>query len=113
MCARSEQRDIVVRKPLYLYVTHHGNYMIPHSDVLSVSSESYLTVRPLQLASFLSLGHADFSQKIMQDPLFFAPVLTNKIPARKLIASAKIPNYDHRERRSVPQSSQNSACPFS
>ena len=43
----------------------------------------------LQLASFLFLGHNDFSQKIIQDPLFFAPFLTNKIPGRKLIASAK------------------------
>ena len=48
-----------------------------------------LTVRPFwQLASFLFLGHDDFSQKNMQDLLFFAPVLTNKIPGRKLFASA-------------------------
>ena len=42
----------------------------------------------LQLASFLLLGHDDFSQKIVQDRLFLAPVLTNKILGRK-IACAK------------------------
>ena len=43
----------------------------------------------MQLVSFLFLGHDGYSQKIMQDDLCFAPVLTNTIPGRKLIASAK------------------------
>ena len=43
----------------------------------------------MQLVSFLFLGHDGYSQKIMQDDLCFAPVLTNTIPGRKLIASAE------------------------
>ena len=42
----------------------------------------------LQIASLLFLGHDDFSHKIIQD-YTFAPVLTNKIPRRRRIASAK------------------------
>ena len=80
MCAGSEQRA-VDRNALYPYVAHHNNYMIPYSDVLSVSSESYFDCSfMLQLASFLFLGHHDLSQKIMQDPIFFASILTNKTP---------------------------------
>ena len=49
-----------------------------------------LTVRPsCNLPVFCSWDMMTFHKKIIQYPLFCAPVLTNKIPGRKLIASTK------------------------
>ena len=78
MCVRSEQRD-TVRKPLYPYVAHHGNYMIPHLTYFPFLQSRTFTVRPCCNLPVFCSWDMGFSQKIMQDPLQFAPVLTNKL----------------------------------
>ena len=94
------------------YVALHDKHMTQHLTYFPFLHCRTLTARPCCQFSVL-MGLDGFPQKIKQEPLFFAPVLTNTISGIKLIASAKYQNRDHRKRRSAPQSPKNSACPFS
>ena len=69
------------------YVALHDKYITPHLTYFPFLHDRTLTVRPCCQSSVMT-GLDDFSQKICKIH-FFAPVLTNKIPGRKLIASAK------------------------
>ena len=59
------------------------------SDVLYVSSCRTLTIRPCYQFSVPDRTCWLFTKKIMEDPLFFSPVLTKQIRGRKQIARAK------------------------
>ena len=85
--------------------------MIPHPTNLSVSSQSCCDMF-VHVAS--SWGMMTFDEKIMQDPLFLAPVMANRILEKKVNCFSQISKTGTIEKtEECPESPRNSACPFS
>ena len=93
---------------LYPYVALHDKYMIRHLTYFP-----FFRVALWLLVYVASSWDMMTFDKKMQDPLFLAPVLTNKVFGRKFVASAKCQTGTIEKRRIAPQSLRNSARPFS
>ena len=63
-------------------VALHDKYMTPHLTYFPFLHGRTLTVPTTFASSLFLMGLDDFSLKIVQDPIFLAPVLTNEIAGR-------------------------------
>ena len=68
VCARSEQRDTVVCKPLYAYVAHHGKFWNIYGSARGVNcgncGKSFQLFTPLAAAAFQVQQHLQPSKRL-------------------------------------------------